>query len=135
MYAASSEASRTASAATSSGRPKRRSGVSRTSAAIRPRTLQHIRDEFTAHGVPALQTQMQEREAFRAIFSFGGTIDGLKPGQVGGLEGAMRNARAFAAEVVALLRRAQPAEAAPATPRTPRAPPPSTAPASSSTPS
>ncbi|MFC7478302.1 division plane positioning ATPase MipZ [Dankookia sp. GCM10030260] len=84
----------------------------RTSAAIRPRTLQHIRDEFTAHGVPALQTQMQEREAFRAIFSFGGTIDGLKPGQVGGLEGAMRNARAFAAEVVALLRRAQPAEAA-----------------------
>ena len=84
----------------------------RTSAAIRPRTLQHIRGEFEAHGVPSLQTQMQEREAFRAIFSFGGTIDGLNAGQVGGLDGATKNARAFAAEVVAMLRQAQPAEAA-----------------------
>ncbi len=84
----------------------------RTSAAIKPRTLQHIRSEFEAHGVPSLQVQMQEREAFRAIFSFGGTIDGLKAGQVGGLDGAMKNAKAFAAEVVARLRQAQPAEAA-----------------------
>ena len=84
----------------------------RTSAAIKPRTLQHIRGEFEAHGVPSLQTQMQEREAFRAIFSFGGTIDGLNAGQVGGLDGATKNARAFAAEVVAMLRQAQPAEAA-----------------------
>ena len=84
----------------------------RTSAAIRPRTLQHIRGEFETHGVPALQTQMQEREAFRAIFSFGGTIDSLNAGQVSGLDGATRNARAFAAEVVAMLRQAQPAEAA-----------------------
>jgi chromosome partitioning protein len=84
----------------------------RTSAAIKPRTLQHIRGEFEAHGVPALETQMHEREAFRAIFSFGGTIDSLNAGQVGGLDGAVKNARAFAAEVVAMLRRAQPAEAA-----------------------
>ena len=84
----------------------------RTSAAIRPRTLQHIRGEFEAHGVPSLQTQMHEREAFRAIFSFGGTIDGLNASQVGGLDGAMKNARAFAAEVVGMLRQAQPAEAA-----------------------
>ena len=84
----------------------------RTSAAIKPRTLQHIRGEFEAHGVPSLQTQMQEREAFRAIFSFGGTIDSLNAGQVSGLDGATRNARAFAAEVVAMLRQAQPAEAA-----------------------
>ena len=41
-----------------------------------------------AHGVPSLQTQMHEREAFRAIFSFGGTIDGLNAGQVSGLDGA-----------------------------------------------
>src|SRR3954466_14222963 len=84
----------------------------RTSAAIRPRTLQHIRGEFETHGVPALQTQMHEREAFRAIFSFGGTLDSLNAGQVSGLDGAMKNARAFAAEVVAMLRQAQPAEAA-----------------------
>lgn len=84
----------------------------RTSAAIRPRTLQHIRSEFEAHGVPSLQIQMHEREAFRAIFSFGGTIDSLNAGQVSGLEGAMKNAKSFAAEVVAMLRQTQPAEAA-----------------------
>jgi chromosome partitioning protein len=83
----------------------------RTSAAIRPRTLQHIRGEFEAHGVPSLQTQMHEREAFRAIFSFGGTIDGLNAAQVSGLEGAVKNVRGFAAEVVAMLRQAQLAEA------------------------
>ena len=77
----------------------------RTSAAIRPRTLQHIRAEFEAHGVPALETQMHEREAYRAVFSFGGTVDDLNAGQVSGLEGAVRNARALASEVVALLRR------------------------------
>ena len=84
----------------------------RTSAAIRPRTLQHIREEMAQNSVPALETQMHEREAFRAIFSFGGTIDSLNASQVGGLEGAMKNARALAAEVVALLRQAQPAAAA-----------------------
>jgi chromosome partitioning protein len=79
--------------------------LTRTSAAIRPRTLQHIREEMTRNGVPMLDTQMHEREAFRAIFSFGGSLAGLGPGQVGGLDGAIRNAQAFAAEVVALLRR------------------------------
>lgn len=84
----------------------------RTSTAIRPRTLQHIRGEFEAHGVPTLETQMHEREAYRAVFSFGGTVDTLNAAQVSGLDGAIRNARAFAAEVVTLLRQAQTAEAA-----------------------
>jgi chromosome partitioning protein len=84
----------------------------RTSPAIRPRTLQHIRAEFEGHGVPAFETQMHEREAFRAIFSFGGTVETLNAAQVGGLDGAVRNARAFADEAVALLRRAQTREQA-----------------------
>jgi chromosome partitioning protein len=78
--------------------------LTRTSAAIRPRTLQHIRGEFIAHEVPVFETQMHEREAFRAVFSFGGTIDSLHAGQVGGLEAAVTNVRAFAAEIVARLR-------------------------------
>lgn len=81
--------------------------LTRTSSAIKPRTLQHIRSELVAAGVPILETQMHEREAFRAIFSFGGTVEGLQASQVGGLDGAIRNARAFAAEVVAVLRRPQ----------------------------
>lgn len=83
--------------------------LTRTSAAIKPRTLQHIRAELEGAGVPIFETQMHEREAFRAIFSFGGTVENLGAGQVGGLEGAVGNARAFAAEVVAMLR--QPAAA------------------------
>lgn len=76
----------------------------RTSTAIRPRLLGHIREELRAADVPILSTQMHEREAFRAIFSFGGTLDTLPASQVGNLAAASGNARAFAAEVVALLR-------------------------------
>jgi chromosome partitioning protein len=76
----------------------------RTSAAIRPRTLQHIQDEFARHGARAFQAQMHEREAFRAIFSFGGTLESLDASQVSNLQAAVVNARAFAAEAIALLR-------------------------------
>lgn len=76
----------------------------RTSAAIRPRTLQHIREEFASHGVPTFETQMHEREAFRAIFSFGGTLETLDTAEVSNLPAAIANARAFAAEIVAKLR-------------------------------
>lgn len=80
----------------------------RTSAAIRPRTFQHIRNEFLDHAVPVFQTQMHERDAFRAIFSFGGTLGSLDPGQVRNVEAAVANARAFAAEVIAKLRQGTP---------------------------
>ena len=76
----------------------------RTNAAIRPRTLQHIRDEFKNHNVPALHTQMHEREAFRAIFSFGGTLQSLDPSQVSNRDAAIRNALELVGEVIALLR-------------------------------
>lgn len=80
----------------------------RTSTAIRPRLLAHIKDELRAAEVPIMTAQMHEREAFRAIFSFGGTIDTLSPSQVSNLPAASANARAFAAEVVRLLRTAMP---------------------------
>lgn len=85
----------------------------RTSAALRPRTLQHIQDEFAKHGVLAFDTQIHERDAFRAIFSFGGTLAGLNATQVSNPGAAVANARAFAAEVVAMLRNSE-AAAAPA---------------------
>ena len=76
----------------------------RTSSAIRPRTLQHIQNEFRKHGVQVFLTQIHEREAYRALFSFGGTLASLKPGDVPNLNAAIVNARAFAGEVIALLR-------------------------------
>ncbi|MBV8912580.1 MAG: hypothetical protein JOZ05_06015 [Acetobacteraceae bacterium] len=54
--------------------------------------------------MPIFAVQMHEREAFRAIFSFGGTIETLQPAQVSNLPAASANARAFAAEVVTMLR-------------------------------
>jgi chromosome partitioning protein len=48
---------------------------------------------------------MHEREAFRAIFSFGGTLESLDAAQVSNLQAAIGNARAFASEVLAKLRR------------------------------
>jgi len=81
----------------------------RTSAAIRPRTLQHIREEMARNAVPVLDCQLHEREAFRAIFSFGGTLAALTNEQVSGREAALANARAFGAEIIARLQAPQPA--------------------------
>ena len=76
----------------------------RTSAAIRPRSLQAIETEFAQSGVRVLETQMHERDAFRAIFAFGGSLSGLDRSQVGNVPAAITNARAFAAEVLAVLK-------------------------------
>ena len=76
----------------------------RTSSAIRPRTLQHIQAEFQKHGIHAFHTQIHEREAYRALFSFGGALESLNPQHVANLNAAIANAREFAGEVVAMLR-------------------------------
>ncbi len=75
-----------------------------TSAAIRPRTLSSIESEFAANGVLVLKTRLHERDAFRALFSFGGTLAGLDPASVRNIPAAIGNAQAFAQEVIALLR-------------------------------
>lgn len=79
----------------------------RTSAAIRPRTLRHIQEAFRRHGIYAYQTQLHEREAFRALFSFGGTLSSLPPKDVANLGSAVLNARAFATETINMLRAIQ----------------------------
>jgi chromosome partitioning protein len=81
----------------------------RTSAAIRPRTFQSIEAEFIKNNIPMLNTQIHEREAYRAVFSFGGTVATLDSSQVTNIPAAAENARAFAAEVVSLLKGNQPA--------------------------
>lgn len=75
-----------------------------TSAAIRPRTLSAIETEFAENGVNVLKTRLHEREAYRALFSFGGTLEALDPANVRNIPAAIENAQAFAREVVDLLR-------------------------------
>jgi len=75
----------------------------RTSAAIRPRTLQSIETEFLQNEVPMFDCQIHEREAYRAMFAFGGAIDRLDPTQVTNLVAAKLNAWNFAKEVLETL--------------------------------
>jgi len=79
----------------------------RTSSAIRTKTLSHVQNEFEKNNVPSFRTHLHEREAFRALFSFGGSLESLDSRQVGGLENAILNARAYTAEFVHMI---QPAE-------------------------
>jgi chromosome partitioning protein len=82
----------------------------RTSAAIRPRTLKSIESEFVNAGIRVFGTQIHEREAYRAIFVFGGTLSGLDREQVTNIPASMANARAFAAETIAILKEPKAAE-------------------------
>lgn len=76
----------------------------RTNPIIRPRTLANIISQFSEAGVEVMKTQLNEREAFRALFSFGGGLDQLDAAQVANIDKAQANARAFVAEVVTILR-------------------------------
>jgi chromosome partitioning protein len=76
----------------------------RSSAAIRPRTLQSVEGEFASNNIPILRTHIIEREAYRAIFSFGGTLSGLDPNEVSNISAAIFNAHSYVGEIVALLK-------------------------------
>jgi chromosome partitioning protein len=78
--------------------------LTRTSAAIKTRSLRHIQDQLQRRGVQLFGVQIIEREAFRAIFSFGGTLERLDRKEVSGVESAIINARAFAGEVIDRIR-------------------------------
>ena len=51
-------------------------------------------------------TALHERDAYRTIFSYGGTLSGLDTTQVRNVTAAVRNAREFMIEVVSMLTRA-----------------------------
>ncbi len=78
----------------------------RTSPAIRTKTLSHVQSEFQKNEIPAFRTHLHEREAFRALFSFGGSLETLDARQVGGLENAILNAREYATEFVRMIQSA-----------------------------
>jgi chromosome partitioning protein len=78
----------------------------RTNPAIRTRNLAIIQEQFHKHNILAFRTHLHEREAFKALQTYGGTIEDLDPAQVGGLEKAIQNAREYAAEAIAILRSA-----------------------------
>jgi chromosome partitioning protein len=74
-----------------------------TNPAVRPRTLKSLETDMLKQGIPVLGTALHERDAYRAIFSFGGTLSALKLDLVGNIPAAIRNTREFTAEVISML--------------------------------
>lgn len=74
--------------------------LTRTSASIRTRGLAHIQNGLIGARIPVLETELHERDAFKAVFSFQQTLDGLNPAEVPNLDKAKLNVLEFAHEVL-----------------------------------
>ena len=53
--------------------------------------------------MPLFNVQIHDRDAYRALFTFGGTLSTLDGKQVRNLPSAIENAKAFANEVIRML--------------------------------
>lgn len=78
--------------------------LTRTSPSIRTRTQAHIQNGLIGAGIPVFETELNERDAFRAVFSFQQTLDGLNPKEVANLDKAKLNVWEFVEEVVQRLK-------------------------------
>lgn len=77
--------------------------LTRTSASVRSRGLAHIQKSLIEAGVPVLETELNERDAFKSVFAYDLTLDELDPNQVPNLDKAKLNVMELAQEVVARL--------------------------------
>lgn len=62
-----------------------------------------IRETFEQAGAPILPTDLGERAAYRAMFSYQLALEELDPSAVNGVDKAIENADAFAADVVSCI--------------------------------
>jgi chromosome partitioning protein len=78
--------------------------MTRTNSAIRTRTVKHIHAGMIGAGIPVFSSELNEREAFRSMFSYRLPLEELDPVDVSNLDKAIANAESFAAEVISALR-------------------------------
>ncbi len=78
--------------------------LTRTNSSIRTRGLAHIQSGLVDAGIPVLQTELNERDAFKAVFSFQQTLEGLSATDVPNLDKAKLNVLEFVAEVIERLK-------------------------------
>jgi chromosome partitioning protein len=78
----------------------------RTNNAVRSRTLRHITQTLTDSGIRVFRSELNEREAFRAMFAFSEPLEKLDPAEVSNVPKAIENAEWFAEEVAEMLREA-----------------------------
>jgi chromosome partitioning protein len=81
--------------------------LTRTSLAIRTKALKRMLSSMDSKKIDSFETEMNEREAFRAVFDHTATLSQLKDSQVSGLDKARQNAAEFAAEVLWKLKASQ----------------------------
>ena len=74
--------------------------LTRTNPVIRTRTMSHIQRGLIEAGVPVMETELNDREAFRAVFSFRQPLAGLDPAEVANLDKASANVEQFALEIL-----------------------------------
>ena len=78
--------------------------LTRTNSAIRARTLVHIQNSLLASGIPVFNSELNEREAFKAMFSFRQPLEFLDNKAVSNIDKAITNAQEFTTEVIEKLR-------------------------------
>lgn len=73
--------------------------LTRTSPSVRARGLAHIQSVLLDAGIPVFETELNERDAFKAVFAFRQTLDGLDPAEVSNLDRAKLNVLEFVQEL------------------------------------
>ncbi len=71
---------------------------------IRTRNFKAISAQLSEAGIPALTTAIADREAYRSIFTHGGTLASLDPALTSSLAAARENAEQYAAEVIHIMK-------------------------------
>jgi chromosome partitioning protein len=79
----------------------------RTSAAIVSRDTKHVRNSFKDAGVKCFVTELNERAAFKAMFSFRQALETLDSKEVSNIPQALKNAEEYTREVIAAIRSAK----------------------------
>lgn len=74
--------------------------LTRTSPLIRTRGMAHIQKNLVAAGIPVFETELNERDAYRAVFAFQQTLDGLDPCEVPNIDKAKSNVDDLMIEVM-----------------------------------
>jgi chromosome partitioning protein len=77
--------------------------LTRTSPLIRTRGLTHIQNTLINAGIPVMETELNERDAFKAVFAFRQTLEGLNPAEVPNLDKAKGNVESLAREILTKL--------------------------------
>lgn len=76
----------------------------RTPAAYRSRLMTYVLEQLKPTGARILETEIVERQAFKALWVYQCPLESLPAAEVSGTGNAIKNARAYAQEVVQALR-------------------------------